>query len=248
MTSINLLSLSELTTHADRDKSVSETVHERFKNPWEETVSLQPTENLLSEVFNVLPDDPLVHLIKENPVEEITSADLFVGGSEEVVLHKQYTIKNSKAIKDNVGNRIRRHDDLWCEELLEFDTNPEAVFSAQGISLVSDGHPDKKVLMWDRVDLHPIYHKELDYYIKPVEFFLGGEMVVVPGQYHFEIVEMVVRNLNLLNKTVYKNQINIEWLLKQPFHTIHETYGYFFETILDLDKHLGVDSFEGRNV
>jgi len=189
---------------------------ERLNRPWEETVSLPDPREVIAYTFHMNDNDPLLDLLMDNEIVPITCADMFLGGSPDVVLSRVFYITNGEAIHAELD----RHGPLgqegareWTRELFavfDADFTRDGVFAAVGQIYVGDDAHRKNLLLYDGTNFRAIKHKE--------------QTAEVDGFSSQDNLEEVVTRLNRLNATRYKGFINVEWVIKQPYYVIEETY------------------------
>lgn len=189
---------------------------ERLNHPWEETVSLPDPRALIAETFSLNDNDPLIDLFMDNEIVPITCADMFVGGSSEVVVSRVFYITNGEAIHDELS----RHGPLGQEGAREFmrdffaiceaDFTQDGVVAAEGQIYVGATAHRKNMLLFDGERFRAIKHREQ---VESTSAFSSQDQL-----------ERITEHLNLLNMTRWKGIINVEWALKQPHYILEDTY------------------------
>jgi hypothetical protein len=207
-------------------------VLERFNAPWKEHVSLPDSRATIANTFELSQDDPVVDLILENEVLEITSGDMFING-DDTVLVRVFTIANGKAIAASAQERDLSKEGLFTRELEHFDSGEPHRFVADGHIYIDKGYRTKNVTLWDGANFRMINQPENNFEIPYSEFEFEGKSIVGGGYNFSERINYAVTILNELNATRYRGQVNHEWVVGKPHHMLDDTYVFMNEVFND---------------
>ena len=210
---------------------------ERYLNrllyPWEETVSVSSTRDVVGED---VPDVALtlVPLIESNKVVPIYLTDIFKDAVEGVVLSKIYYISNGADIRSALA------DEVGVGEYLVFnksDRNEDAnrpIYVDSGIVYAEDSWENMPPLLRMTEDGFVLNDKTIAE--KFVDFAMAevkGTMYFLGGHTRKKYFRKVVDTLNLAMRTIYKDRLNVEWILKQPAPVIENTLYNLIESYIE---------------
>lgn len=214
------LALLNLNPYAyDNDYKSLGDILTRTRNPWLETVALDPPAKLIAASGNVEEDSPLIEAILKNEMVEITYGDMFTGGSKAVAFRIFY-IENSEELTTIVSNLPAQADQIFCESVLDLVSEDE-------VHVVDGGH----LYTTSKITTNnPVYYTDGEFSTIDFEEHGVGSLEMECQRQLCELVE----NINQVHVGVYKGRVNVEWVVKQPFYVLQNTLGYLIESLAEL--------------
>jgi hypothetical protein len=214
----------------------------RYLEPWKETKSLSDPSFIVADTLELEEDHELVNLVLQNPIQDITYADLFKDGSEKVVACRVFRIQNADALKATISKLKEKSTDddqigLFVSEF-EYFGQFDHDFVANGHIYIDNSNAQRPLLLWDGQRFLLTKQGEVTGYVEKQTVSCDSVDIEVGGFDLYQSFKNRIIHLNNININTWHNQVNAEWLRQQPKYIVDNTLMYLAEMATELSNQI----------